>query len=168
MTVRQLALWVTPMACAAALALPAAGLQSPTNNKELSAMRSPGCEDSGLSQDDRLACAREWEAAKDDQERAAITERYAERAKGNRVEGDGVPTVSPPRDTSSGATVDVPPNEVRESIPTRDTAWLITVGGGAAVLGLGIAYGVVQSRRRKTAAAKAAQDRGTRAGYSDK
>ena len=46
-----------------------------------------------------------------------------------------------------------------------DIGWLLTVGGGALILGLALAFGVVRTRGRKSAAAQAAQDRGTNAAY---
>jgi hypothetical protein len=125
-------------------------------------MRSPACEHPALAVADRLACAQAWSAATTDQDRAALTQRYEAMAKGNAIEGDGIPTAAPPSDRQA---VPVTPSGAEGELAPADNAWLLTVGGGALVLGLALAYGVVRTRSRKSAAAQAAQDRGTNAAY---
>jgi hypothetical protein len=126
--------------------------------------RAPGCDQPGLSMEDRTECASHYAAAKDDTERAEVTRRYKEIASGNRVEGDGVPTASPPPAPDTTITrADPQPGETPEDV-SGGISWLVAVAGGALLLGLVLAYGAAQ-RRRSGDAAKLAQDRGTNAAY---
>jgi hypothetical protein len=142
----------------------AAQVESPpaSRDQEIDAARAPVCEHPALAEADRLACAQAWSAATTDQDRAALTERYSAMAKGNATEGDGVPTAAPPSDRVATPAV---PSGAEGDMGAADTSWLLTVGGGALILGLALAYGVARTRSRKTAAAQAAQDRGTNARY---
>lgn len=142
----------------------AAQVQSPPadRDQQIDAVRASVCEHPALAEADRLACAQAWSAATTDQDRAALAERYGAMAKGNATEGDGVPTAAPPSDREA---VPATPSGAEGDMGAADISWLLTVGGGALILGLALAYGVARTRGRKTAAAQAAQDRGTNARY---
>lgn len=123
-----------------------------------------GCNQPGLSAGDRADCTSSFDAAKDDAERAEVTRRYDAIASGNRVEGDGVPTASPPpAPDTSVARADPQSGETPDDI-SGGISWLVAVAGGAVLLGLVLAYGAMQ-RRRRGEALKQAQDRGTHAAY---
>ncbi|MGE4064502.1 MAG: hypothetical protein AB7E79_14135 [Rhodospirillaceae bacterium] len=137
--------------------------QDATGKEQVEAARVTPCDAPGLAAPDREQCAARMSAAKDDSERAEIQKQYEAQAQGNRTEGDGVPTASPPpAETAEQRTVE--PTGQEQEPESGGNAWLTTVLGGAIILGLMLAYGVTQ-RRRRDAATKVAQDRGTNAAY---
>jgi len=140
---------------------------------EREALRSSACDHNSLSQSDRLDCAKQWDSASDDTTRAEVARRYEALAESNRIAPDTPATAADAldpeaRDAAVPGLDPTAPVQPDSLVERSDSAWLLTVGGGATLLGLAIAYGVVRTRRKKSGSAQAAQDRGTRAAYEDR